>query len=1027
MKAAQIKVGGTYHARVSGNYVTVRVDAIRERFDHKDRSRTVYDVTNLNTGRKLVFQSAMKFRSAVAVSKLDEVVRPEATADRLLQEERAAVIEEMPDGGKVEGGQCSDPTTVGTSAKIATEPEMTQTAAGAEPVATTDGSKCNGLASKIAQHVSTARQLTDEQQAIIAAAPTTQVLVIEAGAGCGKTSTLVELAKSTPGIGQYTAFNASLVAESKTKFPRNVQCNTIHSLAFRSEGVKHQHRLGGRRTTGSEVAAMLGLRDMTIEGADGKPKVLNAGLLASQVTRAIRNFCQSADRDTVGIHRIPRLVGIDAEHSTANSDMVKEHLLPFAQKMWADKCNPAGTMPFTHDDYVKMWELNDPTIGADYVLLDEAQDTSPVMLSIMEQQVRKGARVILVGDSAQQIYCQPEGTMVRVPIVDTSKPCGRGLGGPTWTWGDVPIEKLCVGDRVVSYSPHWRLGLIRQKGCCISEITEKAYSGTMITVSVDGAQTKYTPDHHCVVMLGKPASGKWAVYIQRRGNCYRAGACSGNYDSQGGTFGPYQRARQEKADAIWIVDVFDNKNDALALEKVLHESVPSRCFASSGGGEWWKDQESNEEDTAWLLSQLGLDISEPLTTVGEQLDHSRTTFVTAARNLMDGMMMLPVKNVTTNKRAMPVKKYHWRTIKVSKGYANCRVFSISVDDDHTYVADGVVTHNSWRGAVNALAAFPDAPRLMLSQSFRFGQVVAEVANATLSHLTKPTPLVMRGFDIQSRLDSVANPTAILCRTNAGAVSHLIDGIARGKHPFLIGGGDDVAAFVRAAGDLQRSKSTNHPELCCFSNWREVQAYAKTEDGEDLRLIVKLIDQFTVNRLLAAIGGMPDEKDADLVISTAHKSKGREWSAVKLASDFKPLDKMGDEEVRLLYVAATRAQHVLDVETCPPFCGGQKRADEGWNGEGGELRTVDISEARRLSNRVPKPQAPQPTEQPKPTEDKRTNGGNTWAKGRSGDWLVRGKVGQTGEVEVVSRKGEAKKVTIKRVVWKNEEVALYEVA
>lgn len=70
MKAKDIKVGGTYTARVSGRLVKVKVDGIRE-VHMSPRSfwsrslystKTVYDVTNLATGRKLTFKSAAKFR-----------------------------------------------------------------------------------------------------------------------------------------------------------------------------------------------------------------------------------------------------------------------------------------------------------------------------------------------------------------------------------------------------------------------------------------------------------------------------------------------------------------------------------------------------------------------------------------------------------------------------------------------------------------------------------------------------------------------------------------------------------------------------------------------------------------------------------------------------------------------------------------------------------------------------------------------------------------------------------------------------
>ena len=75
MKKHEIQVGGHYTARVSGQFVTVRVEAIRKAHRlgggarHPDElsvgEYTVYDVTNLATGRRLTFRSAAKFRGNV--------------------------------------------------------------------------------------------------------------------------------------------------------------------------------------------------------------------------------------------------------------------------------------------------------------------------------------------------------------------------------------------------------------------------------------------------------------------------------------------------------------------------------------------------------------------------------------------------------------------------------------------------------------------------------------------------------------------------------------------------------------------------------------------------------------------------------------------------------------------------------------------------------------------------------------------------------------------------------------------------
>lgn len=74
MKKNEIKVGGLYRAKVSNVVVTVRVDEIRVVLKHNHSwgaaagDKTVYDVTNLSTGRKTTFRSAAKFRSQVNLS-----------------------------------------------------------------------------------------------------------------------------------------------------------------------------------------------------------------------------------------------------------------------------------------------------------------------------------------------------------------------------------------------------------------------------------------------------------------------------------------------------------------------------------------------------------------------------------------------------------------------------------------------------------------------------------------------------------------------------------------------------------------------------------------------------------------------------------------------------------------------------------------------------------------------------------------------------------------------------------------------
>ena len=79
-------------------------------------------------------------------------------------------------------------------------------------------------------------QLTEEQQRIIAYVKQMKRgdrLKVEAKAGSGKTSTLVEVAKANPDKRfLYLAFNKAIVNEAKGKFPKNVVVKTTHSLAY---------------------------------------------------------------------------------------------------------------------------------------------------------------------------------------------------------------------------------------------------------------------------------------------------------------------------------------------------------------------------------------------------------------------------------------------------------------------------------------------------------------------------------------------------------------------------------------------------------------------------------------------------------------------------------------------------------------------------------------------------------------------------------------------------------------------------
>ncbi|MEV8312338.1 UvrD-helicase domain-containing protein [Streptomyces flavidovirens] len=128
-------------------------------------------------------------------------------------------------------------------------------------------------------------------------------------------------------------------------------------------------------------------------------RVLTNKALSYTVSETVKRFCFSADRE-IHANRVPRVRGLpdDQRPQLAND------VLPYACRAWQDLQNPnGGAVRFLQDHYLKTWALTNPHFRAEYLLLDEAQDTNPVLEEVFNAQ-RTHAQLIMVGDSAQAIY-----------------------------------------------------------------------------------------------------------------------------------------------------------------------------------------------------------------------------------------------------------------------------------------------------------------------------------------------------------------------------------------------------------------------------------------------------------------------------------------------------------------------------------------------------------------------------------------------------------------------------------------------
>jgi superfamily I DNA/RNA helicase len=230
-----------------------------------------------------------------------------------------------------------------------------------------------------------------------------------------------------------------------------------------------------------------------------------------------------------------------------------------------------------------------------------------------------------------------------------------------------------------------------------------------------------------------------------------------------------------------------------------------------------------------------------------------------------------------------------------------------------YCGDQFQSIYEWRGAENALSKVRVDESLWLTQSFRFGNTIAAEANDILEYLD--APVRVKGLESNtSKVEPVSNPDAILCRTNAGVIQQVMLEQLKKRKVAIVGRTQELIDFAKACGQLQRGQRTMHHELAPFRTWTEAKSYVIQYplETQEIKTMIDLVDRFGVESLVNALNAVVDEDKSDVVVSTAHKAKGREWDSVKLAGDYLHPSEMETEDLRLAYVSVTRAKRRLDM-------------------------------------------------------------------------------------------------------------------
>lgn len=244
-----------------------------------------------------------------------------------------------------------------------------------------------------------------------------------------------------------------------------------------------------------------------------------------------------------------------------------------------------------------------------------------------------------------------------------------------------------------------------------------------------------------------------------------------------------------------------------------------------------------------------------------------------------------------------------------------------------------------------------AERLWLTTSFRFGPAVAQIANMLLAMSGEKMKVTGRGEDdeVVTHLPADVPHYSVLSRTVSGVIGAALSASLQEKKVFWVGGiegykTEELEDLYWFSADMPERMQS--PRLSRdYRDFDEYCSIAKATQDVEMNQAIRLLDEyFPLPQKLAIMRRqvVTHEKDAQVTVSTAHRSKGLEWEVVVLNEDFcditDPLLSAEErqDETNLLYVAVTRARKILVLNELMLYLkDGEERKD------GGQTATGDV--------------------------------------------------------------------------------------